>query len=54
MSSGREFRWLCGSTEAPEIVAKLKSLAAAGSGHQYFELYGSPVQLMVSVGEYVL
>ena len=52
-SSDREFRWLCGRFEVPQIIAKLKSLATAGAGHQYFELCGSPVQLMVSVGEYV-
>lgn len=46
------FRWLCGPSEVSDIVQKLNSLANSKQGHQYFELVGSKVQLMVSVGEY--
>jgi hypothetical protein len=45
------FRWLCGPAQALDIAGKLTALAAASSGHQYFELLGSRVQLLISVGE---
>lgn len=46
------FHWLCGPRQVGDILSKMTSLANASEGHQYFELLGSEVQLMVSVGEY--
>ena len=46
------FVWLCSPASTPTIQGKLQALASSGLGHHYFELLGSPVQLMVSVGEY--
>jgi hypothetical protein len=49
---GSGFRWLCSPKELNSIEGKLSALVASESGHQYFELAGSPAQLIVSVGEY--
>ena len=46
------FVWLCSPESVPSIQGKLQALASSSSGHQYFELLGSPVPLVVSVGEY--
>jgi hypothetical protein len=46
------FRWLCSSASLPDIQGKLTALASSGKGHHYFSLVASPVQLIVSVGEY--
>jgi hypothetical protein len=43
--------WLCTAETLPEISGKLSSLT---SGHHYFELLASNVELLVSVGEYDL
>jgi hypothetical protein len=49
---GLGFRWLCSQKELNSIEGKLSALVASESGHQYFELVGSPTQFIVSVGEY--
>ena len=49
-----QFSWLCSSEELPTVLGKLQPLATSRSGHQYFDLIGSTVQLIVSVGEYGL
>ncbi len=49
---GAGFRWLCSQKELNSIEGKLSALIASQNGHQYFELVGSPAQLIVSVGEY--
>ena len=46
------FRWLCGRSEIADIAAKLTALASAVNGHQYFDLLGSEVRLIIAVGEY--
>ena len=46
------FVWLCSPESLPSIQGELQALASSGSGHQYFELLGSSVPLVVSVGEY--
>ncbi|GAB3357578.1 hypothetical protein GCM10027430_27020 [Lysobacter tyrosinilyticus] len=46
------FVWLCSPESMPAVQGKLQALASSGSGHQYFDLFGSSVQLVVSVGEY--
>jgi hypothetical protein len=46
------FVWLCSSESVPAVQGKLQALASSVSGHQYFDLFGSSVQLVVSVGEY--
>jgi hypothetical protein len=43
--------WLCNPETLPEISGKLASLS---SGHHYFELLATNVELLVSVGEYDL
>jgi hypothetical protein len=50
--SGSDFRWLCSPATQSTIQGKLAALAMSGKGHQYFSLIGSPVQLVVSVGEH--
>jgi hypothetical protein len=44
--------WLCSPDSIPAIQDKLHALASSGLGHHYFDLLESPVQLLVSVGEY--
>ena len=46
------FTWLCTHESLPDIQAKLLALVHSSNGHQYFDLEGSDVQLIVSVGEY--
>jgi hypothetical protein len=46
------FHWLCIPTILPDTLGKLAALASSGKGHHYFNLVASPVQLVVSVGEY--
>jgi hypothetical protein len=46
------FVWLCSPESLPSVQGKLQALASSASGHQYFNLFGSYVQLVVSVGEY--
>jgi hypothetical protein len=46
------FVWVCSPESMSAIQGKLQALASSGSGHQYFGLLGSSVQLAVSVGEY--
>ena len=46
------FVWLCSPESLPYIQGELQALASSDSGHQYFELLGSSVPLVVSVGEY--
>jgi hypothetical protein len=46
------FAWLLGPPILDDVIAKLEALAEAESGHQYFELLDSDVELIVSVGEY--
>ena len=48
----RQFHWLCGPRDIPEILEKLRHLAKSTRGHQYFDLLGTNAQLLVSVGEY--
>ena len=52
LTTGSGFRWLCGPKQIAQIEGKLNALANASSGHQYFELLDSRVQLLVSIGEY--
>jgi len=47
-----QFHWLCSPNEYANVQGKLEALATSAHGHQYFELIGSPAQLVVSVGEY--
>jgi hypothetical protein len=44
--------WKCSNEGIETIKGKLDPLAMGSSGHQYFELEDTAVQLMVSVGEY--
>lgn len=46
------FIWSCNASSFDATKEKLHALVAASKGHQYFELVGSPAQLMVSIGEY--
>ena len=46
------FHWLCSPEVLPSIQGKLAALTVSGKGHHYFNLVASPVQLVVSVGEY--
>lgn len=46
------FTWLCDPTTVVSIRTDLQALTQCTSGHQYFDLAGSRVQLMVSLGEY--
>lgn len=47
------FHWLCGPAEVRGISSKLESLANSAHGaHHYFELLGTEVRLLVSIGEY--
>jgi hypothetical protein len=46
------FLWLCSPATVESIRSALKALAGRGSGHQYFELVSSPVQLIVACREY--
>jgi hypothetical protein len=46
------FTWICPPLEVEDILGKLAALGERESGHQYFDLPGSDVQLIVSVGEY--
>ena len=43
------YSWLCNSQTLPDIMDKL---ALLDFGHQYFDLLGTTVELMVSTGEY--
>ena len=52
ISSSTGFRWRCSPAELPSIQGMLGALVASGSGHQYFDLAGSPAQLIVAAGEY--
>ncbi len=47
-----EFQLKCTGDDAEIIQEKLLALVSPTSGHQYFDLYNSKVQLVVSVGEY--
>ena len=47
-----QFTWLCSSLVLPDIHVKLLALTHAGNGHQYFDLQGTDLQLIVSVGEH--
>ncbi len=51
-SQATGYVWLCSPDSVSVIQGKLQALASSGSGHQYFDLLDSSVQLMVSVGEY--
>ena len=44
--------WKCSSEEIESIQEKLEPLTQDGKGHQYFDLEGSNIQLIISVGEY--
>ena len=44
--------WVCSPDSVSAIRGKLQALASSGLGHHYFDLLDSPIQLMVSVGEY--
>lgn len=44
--------WKCSSEEIETIQGKLGPLTQGGKGHQYFDLEGTNIQLMISVGEY--
>jgi hypothetical protein len=46
------FAWFLGPLILGDVIAKLEALADAESGHQYFELLDSDVELIMSVGEY--
>ena len=46
------FFWRCFSEEFPQVEGKLSALMNCRNGHHYFDLEGSNVTLMVSVGEY--
>ena len=46
------FWWKCSNEKIGTIKGKLEPLTIGGSGHKYFELEGTAVQLMVSVDEY--
>jgi hypothetical protein len=46
------FGWPCSPELLPSVQGKLHAVASSGNRHQYFDLIGSPIQLMVSVGEY--
>ncbi len=50
--AGAGFRWLCSAAEIATVQEKLEALSASAGGHQYFNLMGSPAQLIVSVSEY--
>ena len=46
------FHWSCSPSEIEAVSSKLLALVEGPSGHQYFDLVGSDVQLIISVGEY--
>jgi hypothetical protein len=46
------FQLSCSATQFSTMQGKLTALVSAASGHQYFNLLSSPVQLLVAVGEY--
>ncbi len=46
------FTWLCDPTTVVSIRTDLQALTQCTSGHQYFDLADSKVQLIVSLGEY--
>ena len=46
------FCWSCSEADFRGIREMLVALASCKSGHQYFNLVGSSVDLVVSVGEY--
>jgi hypothetical protein len=46
------FAWVCPPLEVENVLGKLSALAERESGHHCFDLLGSEVQLIVSVGEY--
>ena len=46
------YAWLCNPCTLPEIMTRLGTLVC--SGHQYFDLVYTDVQLIVSTGEYSL
>ena len=46
------FSWLCTPSSLSDIQAKLLALVRSSNGHQYFDLEGSDIHLIVSVGEY--
>lgn len=48
-AKGNGYAWLCNSQTLPDIT---EQLAFLDSGHQYFDLLGTSVELMVSAGEY--
>jgi hypothetical protein len=49
---GSGYCWLCSQKELNSIEEKLSALVTLENRHQYFELVGSPAQLIVSIGEY--
>ena len=51
-NAGAEFCWLCSASEISTVQGMLESLSSSRIGHQYFNLVGTPVQLLISVGEY--
>jgi hypothetical protein len=50
-NNGVGFYWECSPSELPTIQGKLAALASS-TGHQYFPLLSSSVQLVLSAGEY--
>jgi hypothetical protein len=44
--------WVCSALDVEDVLGKLSALAEGESGHEYFGLLASEVQLIVSVGQY--